>query len=220
MDIDSAYQSQREGSQPLDSPSFFDLPRRQSHENLLVDEHSYMNQNKLLLLDDKFPRRSLPSSQLSAPSTANILANSSQRASTMPLSLEETAMLTTAQRLTKLLATEADDLLLLDLRVTPQFVKSRIVGAINLCLPTTLMKRPSFNVQKLEASFPHEEEKQRFRKWKASKYIVVYDANSLNLNDAATPINTLKKFANEGWRGEGYILKGLTTMTLIETGVS
>ncbi|KAH0543673.1 hypothetical protein FGG08_001988 [Glutinoglossum americanum] len=220
MEIDSAYQSQREGSQPLDSPSFFDMPRRLSPAGLPADERSYVDQGKYSLLSDRLPRRSLPSSQLSAPSTSNILANPSQRASTLPLLLEETAVLITAQRLTELLAAKADDLLLLDLRVTPQFVKSRIVGALNLCLPTTLMKRPSFNVQKLEASFQKEEEKQRFRKWRASKYIVVYDANSSSLNDAATPINTLRKFVNEGWKGEAYILKGLDTVVLIETGVN
>jgi hypothetical protein len=222
MEIDSAYQSQREGSQPLDSPSFFDLPRRQSPANLLAEEHGYKDQSKLLILSDRFPRRSLPNNQLSAPSTANTstLANSSQRSCTLPTSLEETAMLITAQHLTELLTSKERDLLLLDLRVTPQFTKSRIVGAINLCLPTTLMKRPSFNVQKLEASFQKEEEKQKFRKWKASKYIIVYDTNSSSLNDATTPINTLRKFTNEGWKGEACVLKGLNTITLTEIGTN
>ena len=84
----------------------------------------------------------------------------------------------------------------------------------------TLMKRPSFNVQKLEASFQKEEDKQRFRKWKTSKYIVIYDAKSLSLNDAAIPIYTLRKFVNEGWREEAYILKGLTSVALIEADVN
>ncbi|KAH0551007.1 hypothetical protein GP486_007633 [Trichoglossum hirsutum] len=208
MEIDSAYQSQREGSQPSESPSFFDLPRRQSPANLLAEEHCYKDQIKPLLLSDRFLRRSLPHNQLSAPSTAKTTVNSSQRSYTLPASLEETGVLITVQRLAELLARERDDLLLLDLRVSPQFTKSRIAGAINLCLPTTLMKRPSFNVQKLEASFQKEEEKQKFRKWKTSKYIVVYDVNSLSMNDAATPIHTLRKFTNEGWSGEAYILKG------------
>jgi tyrosine-protein phosphatase 2/3 len=215
MEIDLAYQSQREGSHPLDSPSFFDLPRRQSPAGLPAGEHSsIIDRAKLLHLNDRFPRRSLPITQPSASSQVSSLANSSQRASTLPTSLEETPMLIAPQFLTELLTTDLNDLLLLDLRVNPQFAKSRITGAINLCLPTTLMKRPSFNVQKLEASFQKEEEKQRFRKWRTSKYIVVYDTGSLSLSDAAAPTNTLRKFTNEGWTGGAYILKGLVPITL------
>ncbi|KAI9770021.1 MAG: hypothetical protein M1840_003733 [Geoglossum simile] len=216
MEIDSACQSQREGLYPLDSPSFFNIPRRESPAGFPASEHSsIIDRAKLLHLNDRFPRHSLPITQSNSPSPVSSLANSSKRASTLPPSLEETAVLITPQFLAEILTTDLNDLLLLDLRVNPQFAKSRITGAINLCLPTTLMKRPSFNVQKLEASFQKEEEKQRFRRWRTSKYIVVYDASSLSLNDAAAPINTLRKFTNEGWTGGAYILKGLALITLI-----
>lgn len=97
--------------------------------------------------------------------------------------------------------------LLLDLRVFPQFSHSRIQGALNLCIPTTLLKRPSFNLQKLQDTFNNESEKARFSRWKSAKYIVVYDAYPYEKKDASSAFNTLKKFTNEGWKGQSYILR-------------
>jgi protein-tyrosine phosphatase len=101
-----------------------------------------------------------------------------------------------------------EEFILLDLRVFPQFAESRIKGALNLCIPTTLLKRPSFNVQKLQDTFTNDIEKARFSQWANSKYIVVYDAHSGDRKEATTAVNTLKKFSNEGWKGTSYILNG------------
>ncbi|CAD6505659.1 BgTH12-01149 [Blumeria graminis f. sp. triticale] len=98
--------------------------------------------------------------------------------------------------------------LLLDLRVFPLFSQSRIKGALNLCIPTTLLKRPSFNLQKLEDTFTNEAEKTRFSNWKQAKTIIAYDVNSREKKDAISAINTFKKFAAEGWKGNLYIIKG------------
>ena len=100
------------------------------------------------------------------------------------------------------------EFILLDLRVFPQFSEARIKGALNLCIPTTLLKRPSFNVQKLQDTFTCDTERERFSQWASAKYIVVYDASSAERKDAMAAMNTLKKFSNEGWKGTSYILKG------------
>lgn len=100
------------------------------------------------------------------------------------------------------------EILLLDLRVYPQFSKSRISGAINLCIPTTLLKRPAFNVQRLAETFTKENEKAKFNRWKQAKFIVVYDATSAQQRDATSSINTLKKFTNEGWNGVAAVIRG------------
>jgi hypothetical protein len=100
------------------------------------------------------------------------------------------------------------DLLLLDLRVFPQFSQSRIRDALNLCIPTTLLKRPSFNLQKLADTFTNEAEKERFAAWHTAKHIVVYDALSVERKDAVSAVNTLKKFTNEGCKGSLSILRG------------
>ena len=98
--------------------------------------------------------------------------------------------------------------LLLDVRVFPQFSQSRIKGALNLCIPSTLLKRASFNIEKLRETFTNDAEKERFAQWKNAKYIIVYDGFSSEKKDATSSINTLKKFTNEGWEGQSYILRG------------
>ena len=100
------------------------------------------------------------------------------------------------------------DILLLDLRVNPQYSKSRIHEALNLCIPTTLLKRASFNVRRLADTFSKDNEKAKFAEWKGSKFIVVYDANSVQLKDAASTVNTLKKFTSEGYQGSTFIVRG------------
>ncbi|TKA73299.1 hypothetical protein B0A49_04545 [Cryomyces minteri] len=114
----------------------------------------------------------------------------------------------TPQHVVNLMQASHEDVLLLDLRVSTQYARSRILGALSLCIPTTLLKRPSFNVQKLAETFKDEEQRDRFERWESCKYIVVYDANSAQVKDATTCVNTLKKFANEGWQGSSYVVRG------------
>ena len=103
----------------------------------------------------------------------------------------------------------SQDLLLLDLRVFAQFSSSRISGALNLCIPTTLLKRSSYNVHRLSETFSNKKDhKAKFDSWKNAKTIVVYDAASWGLSEATSCVNILKKFSNEKWRGTMYILKG------------
>ena len=107
-----------------------------------------------------------------------------------------------------LLSSETETVLLLDIRVSTQYVKSRIDGALSLCIPTTLLKRPSFDTKKVAEIFKDEKQKQHFENWRNCRYIVVYDAHSLQLKDALTCVQTLKKFQNEGWKGKSLVIRG------------
>ena len=102
--------------------------------------------------------------------------------------------------------------ILLDIRGGGRFSHSRIRGAINFCFSTMFLKRPSFTLQRLQDMniSASEAEKARFSQWKNCKYLVVYDDRSTDKKDAASAsvVNTLKKFSNEGWKGESFILKG------------
>jgi protein-tyrosine phosphatase len=100
------------------------------------------------------------------------------------------------------------DFLLLDLRVAPQYAQARIIEALNLCIPTTLLKRPSFNTAKLTDTFKVEREKARFSAWRDCKYIIAYDAQSGEKKDATSAVHTLRKFEIEGFQGRSFILKG------------
>ncbi|KAL4915156.1 protein-tyrosine phosphatase-like protein [Aspergillus aurantiobrunneus] len=107
-----------------------------------------------------------------------------------------------------LVDSHADDLMLLDVRPYAHFSKGNIKGALNLCIPTTLLKRPSFDTKKLANTFTDETDRRNFGRWRQCRYIVVYDASTSNMKDAAPLANVLKKFSAEGWNGDGMVLMG------------
>jgi protein-tyrosine phosphatase len=131
------------------------------------------------------------------------------RAQTLPASNDsESTLLVTPQHVVNLIESRTEEILLLDLRIQTQYTNSHIVSALNLCIPTTLLKRPSFNVQKLADTFKDDEQRAKFENWRNSSYIVVYDGGSSLLKDATICLNTIKKFRGEGYDGTLYIIKG------------
>ena len=153
---------------------------------------------------DRHPRLKLP---LDHPTAAYSMPK--HRAETVPTtSNSESQLMVTSQYIVNLLETGGEDVLVLDLRVSNQYARSHVIGALSLCIPTTLLKRPSFNVQKLADTFKDEEQKHKFEKWRNSRYIVVYDATSAQLKDATICVNTIKKFKTEGYEGTCCIIKG------------
>lgn len=157
--------------------------------------------------EERNPRPSLP------PAKSSHIPLSHYRAETLPANIKEDnetegPSMATAQHVVNILESAIEEVLLLDLRVSTQYAKARISGALSLCIPTTLLKRASFNVQKLADTFKDEDEREKFERWRSSKHIIVYDSSSAQMKDAATCINTLKKFTSEGWRGGTYIIRG------------
>lgn len=163
--------------------------------------------------DSRDSRLSLPNhvgAQTRRPSSFSVSGvRAPQRAETLPASVDRDGIsMVSAQRSLELLKSSPDETLLLDIRPFPQFSTSRIKGSLNLCIPTTLLKRPSFNLQKLEETFTSPPEKQLFSRWKTSSRIIVLDACTTQLKDATPLINVLRKFICEGWKGEPLILRG------------
>jgi tyrosine-protein phosphatase 2/3 len=179
----------------VDQKPYFDIPRQQSPISM-TPRHS--------LADDKAPRLSLPFNELHASSLHKVQS----RADTLPHSHHSQAPGMVNPKLVAELLQEPDDVLLLDLRVYQQYAVSRIHGSLNLCIPTTLIKRPAFTTQKLADTFSREADRDKFEQWQRCKYIVVYDACSSQPKEAVIPFNVLKKFEIEGWKGTGYVVKG------------
>lgn len=157
--------------------------------------------------EDRDIRASLPPANTIPPISRSI------RSETLPANIAEGnntdgPIMATPQHIVNILESSVEEVLLLDLRVSTQYAKGCITGALSLCIPTTLLKRASFNVERLAETFKNDEQKQRFERWRSSKHIIVYDANSSQLKDAATCIHTLKKLTSEGWSGGCYIIRG------------
>jgi protein-tyrosine phosphatase len=189
-----------------DSSLFPDRPRRNSPARF-TDEAS-RTAEEAAFLDSGHQRPSLPTSK------SNLTFSFSQHcAKAVPTHPESDGkvdgpVFVTPQHVVNLLGSAEDDILLLDLRVSTLYARSRIVRALSLCIPTTLLKRASFNVQKLAETFKDYDHRDKFERWRSSKYIIVYDSDSSQPKDATTCINTLKKFTNEDWKGSSYIIRG------------
>lgn len=155
--------------------------------------------------DQKGARLSLPAHEIQGA----LDQLRTQRCDTLPPQpAKENHAMAAPQETAQILEQYSDRTLVLDLRVYPQYAASRIQGALNLCIPTTLLKRPAFTVAKLADTFTSDEDKARFAKWRTAHYIIVYDATSSLAKEATTSINVLKKFVTEGWKGKGLVVKG------------
>ena len=166
-------------------------------------ELSNLPRSRLANIDERHPRNSLPDNR--AESMASI-----QRSETLPTLLKtEGPTFIPPQEFDEISKNcSPSDLLLLDLRVSHQYAKSRIADAINLCIPTTLIKRASYNTQKLSASLTKESDRALFDQWQNAKVIAVYDASASQISDATCCVNILKKFTQEGWQGATFIIRG------------
>lgn len=112
------------------------------------------------------------------------------------------------ERCAELLDSSQQDLILLDLRPFTHFAHANIKGSLNLCIPTTLLKRRSFDMQKVENTFTDDDAKRNFSRWRHCHYIIAYDAATTDPKDTGPLLNVLRKFTAEGWSGQGMILQG------------
>ena len=205
MEVDIKSPLKRAIDQDISRDSKFQLPRRESPANLPTLNSGATKDS--FPIGNRHPCLSLPGDRIESVSENEM--SSPERANTLPVQFTNgQPILLSTQNFAQLMKDTSDNLLLLDVRVSPQYALSRIHGALNLCIPTTLLKRPSFNVTKLLETFTSDVERQKFSQWKEMDCIVMYDANSVLLKDAASCVNTIKKFTNEGWKGTSYILKG------------
>lgn len=206
---DSAYisaDSKRSSEASVNPPSFFNLPRNESPAQY---ESAFDRRGGLSKVEDRHPRLSLAHDKVDPPSP-NPTSNLKARSDTVPATLEASgpAMISPTQLKEMLDTPSKSEVLLLDLRVSPQYAQSRIRGALNLCIPTTLLKRATFNLQKLQQTFQGNTDQERFAKWRDTKHLVVYDAFSSEKKDAVSAMNTIKKFTNEGYTGQCSVLRG------------
>ncbi|KAJ6262865.1 Tyrosine-protein phosphatase [Drechslerella dactyloides] len=132
-----------------------------------------------------------------------------QRSSTMPPSSQVDGLsLMYPSKLAQILDNTPKSILLLDLRPFQPYSAARIFDSVNVSIPTTLLKRPSFNIAKLTESLGGPVMKAQLARWKEVSTIIVYDAASRTVKESATAAHTVSKFSREGWQGEAYLLSG------------
>lgn len=156
--------------------------------------------------EDRDPRLSVMGHRPDPPSPKMSMS----RAATLPSKLEQgqPSMITGQELKDMLKNSENKKLLVLDIRSSQNYAQSRIRDALNLCIPTTLLKRATFNIQKLQQTFQSGPDSERFAQWRDANAIVVYDSHSSETRDAVSAQNMIKKFTNEGYTGDTHILRG------------
>lgn len=204
---DSAYvsaDSKRNSESSLFPPQFTSNPIRfESPAPMDKPEH----RGTLTRAEDRDPRMSMMMHKADPPSPP---LNQVSRAATLPVSPDNgaPAMIPGEDLKEMIKSMDPSRLLILDIRSAQNYAQSRIKGALNLCIPTTLLKRATFNIQKLQQTFQGGSESGKFAKWREADAIVVYDSHSSDQRDAITAQNMIKKFTNEGYSGKACILKG------------
>lgn len=203
---DSAYvssDSKRNSEASLNPPAFTSTPRFESPAQF-DSPFEPSRRSTLSKVDDRLPRLSLPLAKLE-----KLSETPKPRAETLPPTLESGPGLMSTNQLKDILEHSPEgEYLILDVRVSTQYSQSRIRDALNLCIPTTLLKRATFDLQKLLKTLQTEEDQEKFAQWQTVKYLIIYDAASTEKRDAVSAINMFKKFANEGFSGSSFLLKG------------
>ncbi|KYK56149.1 hypothetical protein DCS_08116 [Drechmeria coniospora] len=97
-------------------------------------------------------------------------------------------------------------LLLIDIRSLQHFFSSRIKGALSICIPTVLLKRPSFGTQNLLQQFEGGAGCDKLARWPEMQWIIVYDMHASGLDEASPALTMIKKFTRENFAGRIGIL--------------
>lgn len=99
-------------------------------------------------------------------------------------------------------------ILLLDLRPFSMYSTERIKSSVNICVPSTLLKRGSFSTDKITETLTNDADKSAFRDWSKYENIVLYD-NDSNCPSETSPISHLyKKFNLPNCKPKIGLLKG------------
>lgn len=98
--------------------------------------------------------------------------------------------------------------LLIDIRPPAAFSSARIPCAVSLSVPSTLLKRPNFSLQRLADMLSSAAARNRFSSWPSASRILVYDADSTAIGDSSNINGLLRKFKLDGFQGELAWLKG------------
>ncbi|CAI2169123.1 2558_t:CDS:2 [Funneliformis geosporum] len=101
-----------------------------------------------------------------------------------------------------------NNILLLDLRPFSMFTANHIKSSLNICVPSTLLKRCSFSVDKITETLVSDLDKGIFREWTKYENIVLYDNDSDSLSESCPLFHLCKKFKSPACKAKVGYLKG------------
>ncbi|KAI0089723.1 hypothetical protein BDY19DRAFT_1087893, partial [Irpex rosettiformis] len=98
--------------------------------------------------------------------------------------------------------------LVIDIRPHNAYALARLPNALSLSVPSTLLKRPLFSLDKLAQMLSSVQARDKFSQWPEALSIFVYDADSGVLNEGGNLVGLLRKFRKEGYPRKLFWLQG------------
>jgi protein tyrosine phosphatase len=99
-------------------------------------------------------------------------------------------------------------LLIIDTRPESQHCRQAILGSTNLTVPSTLLKRPSFGIDKILSSLKTEEGRRAFEDLESKTHIVIYDAFAERISAEGAIALLIQKFEKSGTKATLLWLQG------------
>lgn len=120
------------------------------------------------------------------------------------------------EELGELVDRHKESILMIDVRSFVHYSHLHIQDAINVSIPNTILKRPSFTLDKVSEVIVSDTQRAVWSAWADKKYIVLYDQISSNLiqNQPNAIVYLCNKFVQSNYRGslgylEGKVLRRL-----------
>ncbi|KNC97575.1 uncharacterized protein SPPG_07048 [Spizellomyces punctatus DAOM BR117] len=87
--------------------------------------------------------------------------------------------------------------LVLDMRSFVQYSRQRVKSSVNVCIPTTLLKRPTFGADKLFDTLASDHAKDMLKQWTNNTFIILYDNDSSQVS-SGSPLMLLARKLQQG----------------------
>ncbi|RIA91223.1 protein-tyrosine phosphatase-like protein [Glomus cerebriforme] len=101
--------------------------------------------------------------------------------------------------------------LLLDLRSFSMYTANHIKTSLNICVPSTLLKRCSFSADKITDTLVSDGDKDVFKDWPKYENIILYDSETDTLSETCPLFHLCKKFRSPVCKAKiGYLKGGFT----------
>ncbi|GBC03859.1 hypothetical protein RclHR1_05370004 [Rhizophagus clarus] len=130
----------------------------------------------------------------------------------LPTSFEEYSLDSLANFINQKLSNPSQNLvLLLDLRSFSMYTASHIKTSLNICVPSTLLKRGSFSADKITDTLVSDADKDIFKEWPKYENIILYDNETVSLSENCPLFHLCKKFKSPNCKAKiGYLKGGFT----------
>jgi hypothetical protein len=112
------------------------------------------------------------------------------------------------EQLAGYLTQQPSSTLVFDVRSFVQFSHARVIEAINVSIPNTILKRPTFTMEKVYDAVV-EADRTRLKQWASFGVIVFYDQCSMVAPDQCATSYLANKMIQAGYNGSLVYLQGM-----------